>query len=138
MKKLVYVATVVVSLQVGCKDNPADSVKPRNHSPVISFAIVFPEIVGPSDSLILFCSATDPDGDSLVYDWYSNGIVRIKGACPTCPDLYNTSESFRVFHSPDSVYISAAQDTFRLQCAARDRKGGMDVATVYLVATRTP
>jgi hypothetical protein len=138
MKKLVYIATVILSLQSSCKDNPTNSEKPENRSPVISSLTVFPEVARPADSLIVICSATDPDGDTLVYDWITTGIVRIKGALPGVHSLYNTYENTRVFYAPDSLHVQVPQDTFWVQCFARDRRGRSDAQLVLFIIENGP
>ncbi|MBI5474616.1 MAG: hypothetical protein HY961_19945 [Ignavibacteriae bacterium] len=129
MKRLGYILVTVIGIQLGCDDNPANNGKSQNHNPVITSVVMFPEVVGPSDSLIVVCDATDPDGDSLVYDWYSlsGSIVKIKGAHGHLA-LYNTPENSRIFYAPDSQYVAAPQDTFGLECAVRDLRGGMGVS----------
>jgi hypothetical protein len=127
---------VLLSLQFGCKDNP---IKPKNQSPVIFSVKMYPEVVSPSDSLIVVCSATDPDGDTLVYDWFSlsGNVVKIKGALSGATALYNTHKNWQIFYAPDSIYVTAPQDTFGLQCAVRDGKGGGDVSEhLRFVVTR--
>jgi len=138
MKKLVYIAAVVLSLQLGCKDDPVTPDKPENRSPVIFSLTVFPEVVSPSDSLVVICNAMDQDADTLVYDWYTSGVVRIKGALPGLPVLLDTYENSRVFYAPDSQHAAAPQDTFRVECAVRDVKGGQAVETVSFIVTREP
>lgn len=60
-------------------DDKTNPVQPVNHNPVISSATIFPLSIGPSDSAIAICSAVDPDGDSLYYDWIGDTRVRLKG-----------------------------------------------------------
>ncbi len=115
---------IIILLNISnCSDNPVDG-KSENRSPVILSLNVFPDVVKPNDSLIVICNATDPDGDTLVYDWYTSGVVRIKGALPGLPALFNTYENSRIIYAPDSQFVSAPQDTFRIEVAARDGKGG--------------
>lgn len=132
MKTLICIIVVLVlSIQTGCKDNPANSGKPQNHNPVILSVVLFPEVVAPSDSLIVICNAADPDGDTLVYDWYSlsGSIIRIKGAPhPGQTAVYNTHQNSQIFYAPDSQYVAAPQDTFVLACAVRDLRGGGDAS----------
>jgi hypothetical protein len=126
---------------IGCNDNPADDGKTQNRNPVILSVTIFPQVVAPSDSLIVICNAVDPDGDTLVYDWYSlsGSIVRIKGARPGAFVLYNTPENSRIFYAPDSQYVVAPQDTFGLECAVRDLRGGTDVSGLLrFIVTRNP
>lgn len=136
MRISALLAGLVICLQAACKEGTTESPPPVNHHPVITSVVTFPEIVRPSDSLIVVCNAYDPDGDSLFYDWYSSGIVRIRGALPGLPALFHTRENTRVFYSPDSMYVTAPLDSFRLECAVRDGKGGMAVRAIYFVVGR--
>jgi len=142
MKSVVHlIAFAILFVQWGgCTDNPLNTGRPQNRNPVISSVIIFPQVVGPSDSLIVICDAVDPDGDSLVYDWYSlsGDIVKIKDARGHLA-LYNTPENSRIFYAPDSQYVGAPQDTFGLECAVRDLRGGTDVSGLLrFIVTRTP
>jgi len=136
MKQLI-VLLLFISSNISCdKDNP---VKPVNHNPIILSLTVFPGIAKPSDSLIVICDAMDPDGDTLVYDWYTaGGSMRIKGAPPWDYNvLANTHENSQIFYAPDSMHVSAPRDTtFWVQAAARDRKGGMDVKLIHFTVIK--
>jgi hypothetical protein len=120
MKQLLLLTTFVLLTINCCKDNPVNSVKPENRSPVIFSLTVFPEVIGPTDSAIVICNAMDPDGDTLVYDWISDGRLRIKGALAGDYSLYHTHENSRIFY-PDGV--NTPIDTPWVQCFARDGKG---------------
>jgi hypothetical protein len=122
MNKTILFIIIVLLLNLNCKNNPVE-VKQENREPVILSVTVFPEIVKPKDSLIVICNAYDPDGDTLVYDWITTGIVRIKGAFGDDFSLYNTYENSRIFYATDSLHVIAPKDTFWVQCFARDRKG---------------
>ena len=122
MKQSIVLLIILSLLNIYCSDD--NPVKPENQEPVILSLAVFPEIVKPNDSLIVICNAMDPDADTLVYDWYTTGVVKIKGALPGLPVLFNTHENSRIFYAPDSQFVSAPQDTFWIECAARDGKGG--------------
>lgn len=130
MKPIIALIILALISIISCNDNPVDSGKPKNRRPVISSVVIFPEVVGPGDSLIVICNASDPDGDSLVYDWYSvsGPTVKIKGAHDGDWALYNTYQNSQIFYAPESRFVRAPLDTFGLQCAARDGKGGMDVS----------
>lgn len=118
--KIVLIMFVLLNIS-SCDENPVE-VK-ENKEPVIFSLVAFPDVVYPNDSLIVICNAYDPDADTLVYDWITSGsIVRIKGS--NHPWLYNTKENSQIFYAPDSQFVSAPQDTFWIQCAARDGKGG--------------
>lgn len=117
---------IIVIILIGiysCNENPVKSDEEKNNNPIISSLTVFPKIVNPSDSLIVVCNATEPDGDTLVYDWITSGsIVRIKNSNHHW--LYNTKENSQIIYAPDSNFIKQPVDTFWVQCMVRDRKGG--------------
>ena len=131
MKILIIIVTISFLIILGCEDDP---VKPENHQPIIFSLTAFPDVVKPNDSLLVICNAMDPDADTLVYDWYTTGVVRIKGGTP--PALYNTYENSQIFYAPDSQFVSAPQDTFWIQCVARDRKGKDDGKIVRFVVIK--
>jgi hypothetical protein len=124
--KMKYSIALLITLSlfsIYCSDD--NPVKPENSNPVIFSLVAFPEIVKPNDSLIVICNAIDPDGDTLVYDWYAEGIIGIKGL-PWwgCCARFNTHENSQIFYAPDSIYVAVPQDTFRIEVAARVGKGG--------------
>jgi hypothetical protein len=121
IRQSILLITIMLISMTSCSENPVDN-KKENRSPEILSLIVFPEIVNPSDSLIVICTATDEDGDSLVYDWVTSGVVKIKGY--NHPWFYNSKENFKIFYAPDSQFVSAPQDTFWIQCFVRDGIGG--------------
>lgn len=138
MKYFVFPFLVLVtltSISFNCSENPVE-VKSENRYPVIFSLTVFPEVVSSYDSLIVICNAFDPDADTLVYDWYTTGVVRIKGARDYEHAVFNTYENSRIFYAPDSLHVKAPQDTFWVECAVRDRIGGMDVQTVLFIVTK--
>src|SRR6185436_17374677 len=65
-------------------------VKPQNRAPSISSLTASPDTLGMLDSATVTCLASDPDGDTLVYDWVTDDRVGIRGARPGDPFLYNT------------------------------------------------
>ena len=54
--------------------------QPIYRSPVISSVVAFPTTLGPGDSTLITVFASDPDGDSLVYDWHAHNGLVIKDA----------------------------------------------------------
>lgn len=101
-----------------CREFPT---RPANRSPVITDAVAFPTVLGPGDSAIVTVFATDPDGDSLVYDWFTDSRLAFKGANPSDHDFYNSPDRSQVvYRSPSSLGDSTAW----MRCYARDRKGG--------------
>ena len=124
MKKLFLLIISFSFLALSTCDENSIGSNSENRNPVILSLTAFPDVVNPNDSLIVICDAFDPDADTLVYDWYTTGVVKIKGARDYEHALFNTHENSRIFYAPDSVYVTAPQDTFWVECAVRDRKGG--------------
>jgi len=119
MKKIfIILLSTILLAQNNCDDNP---VNPENQHPVILSLTVFPEIIGPQDSVIVVCNAYDPDGDTLVYDWITDGRLKIKGAPDFDLFLYHTYENSRIFYPRNSV---VPPDTLWVKCFVRDVKGG--------------
>jgi hypothetical protein len=105
----------------GCADEPTKPKQPQNRDPVIQSLIAFPTAIGPGDSTLVMCNATDPDGDALVYDWFTDSRLVIQGNQPADHDLYESPSKAHVFYHgpwpglPDSAWV---------QCIVRDHRGG--------------
>jgi len=127
--KLSIILSIILFI-INCDENP---VKPsdQNHTPIILSLSVFPEVIGPQDSAIVICNAHDPDGDTLVYDWITDGKSRIKGALFDDLFLYNTYENFIIVYPKNLNPIPV--DTLWIQCFARDQKGKSNNKLVHLV-----
>lgn len=136
MRFLVISILFLMLLLNGFNCNKENPVQPQNHSSEILSLDVFPDVVKPSDSLIVICEAIDPDGDTLVYDWITTGVVRIKGAFSDDPFLFHTSENTRIFYAPDSSHVLAPLDTFWIRCKVRDVKGGADSDIVFFIVQK--
>jgi len=72
----------------------------------------------------------DPDGDRLVYDWITDGRLRIRDARPGDHSLYNTQANSMVFY-PD--FVTSPPDTPWVQCFARDGRGMSDNRIVTFI-----
>jgi hypothetical protein len=112
-----------------CRNTPVAPTTPANHPPLISSIILFPLSIGPSDSAIVVCSATDPDGDTLVYDWISDGRLRLKGA-PRGGYIFSSPRNSQTFYYATP---RAPIDTALIRCYTRDQRGGQDGRVVALI-----
>jgi hypothetical protein len=114
---MVLVAVLAIGAALGsCKNGTG----PEDRAPVLISVTVFPTSIGQNDSALVVCNAYDPDADVLVYDWVTDGRLRLQGALPGAHDEYNTSSnSIRVY--PNRV--SSPIDTAWVQCTARDGRG---------------
>jgi hypothetical protein len=114
---------VLLALAVSIGACGSDSTTgPTNHNPIITSLTVFPSAIGRTDSAIVMCISSDQDGDTLVYDWFTDGRLYVQGAPPWDHFKYNTRQPTRVFY-PASV--DSPIDTAFVQCNTRDRKGGV-------------
>jgi len=122
---MLVVTALAVSIG-GCKEYPT---RPANRRPVISSVVAFPTTLGLGDSTLITVFATDPDGDTLVYDWVAYNGLRIKDDPYDDGILYNTSSRSRVFYLR---WRPADYDTAFVVCGVRDRKGGGDSRMVLI------
>lgn len=109
--------TVLVCI-AGCDGK--DLVAPKNRDPVISSLTASPTAIGPGDSTIVTCNATDADADVLVYDWITDSRLLIQVTDSTKSTLYNTSSNAHVFYHG---YVTP-YDSAWVQCIVRDGIGG--------------
>ena len=125
-RRLFAIVFVSLSGSVGaCVHHPA-----TNHRPIIMSLAAVPDSIGQYDSSLVTCSAHDPDGDVLVYDWITDARLRISGTRPNQYWLYNTLSPTRAFY-PGTIG-STVLDTGWVQCFARDGRGMSASRTVYI------
>lgn len=122
-------ALIVTALSVLSACDGKDPVRPGNRAPIMISLLTFPGSIGPSDSAIVVCDATDPDGDSLRYDWISDGRLRLRGASP--------GDAFVLASRSNSQVVTygtplSPTDTAWVQCIVRDYRGGGVGALVFL------
>lgn len=131
MKKTIVLIIVLLAYN-SCNENTLEV--GENQSPIILSLTVFPDVIGPLDSAIVVCNAMDPDGDTLVFDWTTDGKSRIKGT--TYPDwtIFNTYENWCVVYPKNLNNV--LKDTCIIQVFARDRKGKSDVQLVSYILIR--
>ena len=118
-------ASPILGLTLGACDKSNPVTPPPNRDPLILSLTVFPTAIGPPDSAVAICDATDSDADSLVYDWITDTRLRIKGAGIIGTRLINSPSSSQIF------YYGTPSDSFGtawIQCITRDRRGGQMVA----------
>ena len=111
----------------GCTKNPA---MPHNSNPQILSVEAFPAIIGASDSAIVYCRAVDPDGDSLYYDWTTDGRLRLQGVPPFFHYRYDSRSPTQVFYP---AAVNTPSDTAWIEAAVRDHRGGFASVLVKLV-----
>jgi len=70
LKVTVFILLLVVVIILSGCGGPAP---PINHPPVISGLTVDPSSVDINQSTVITCIATDPDGDTLTYNWTKTG-----------------------------------------------------------------
>jgi hypothetical protein len=122
-----YIFLLLLVQVIGCDQV---TTVPVNNNPVITSLTAFPSSVQPSDSFVVICSAYEPDGDSLFYDWFCTS-GKISGAPSFSPHLlYNTKENIRVFYAPDSLVVKI--DSIKIVCSVRDGKGGVKEASTFV------
>ena len=103
--------------------------RPVNRRPVITSVIAFPTTLRLGDSTIVTVLATDPDGDTLVYDWSAYNGLAIQGDALGDGVLFHTHDRSRVFYLRRRP---AGYDTAFISCAVRDVKGGGDSRRVLV------
>lgn len=119
---------------VGACDT-ARPVRPANRSPIVQSLTVFPSTIAPGDSAIVVCYATDPDGDTVVYDWTSDCRLVKKGD-PDDLTYYNAYDRSLVVYAGQCVDVPV--DTGWVSCHVRDGRGGGADAGHVLVIVRQP
>ena len=116
----VIALSIALSLSA-CKRSTAPVIRPDNRSPAIQSLLAFPGRIGPGDSIIVVCEAFDADADTLVYDWFSDSRLVIKGNAPADHDLYEQRSNSHVFYYG---WVSPSDTSAWVQCIVRDHKGG--------------
>lgn len=126
---LVLWSAILLSVTVGACRSTVAPAPPANVFPVISSVVLFPWSIGASDSAIMVCTATDADGDTLVYDWVTDGRVRLKDARGGI-SVYGSRQNTQTFYCDT---VRAPIDTSYIRCYVRDRRGGQDGRLVLLI-----
>ena len=125
-------AVIVQVALFGCHSpSPTPPVYPHNHAPLIDSLIAIPDTIGSSDSTVVTCFATDPDGDSLVYDWLTDARLQIKGARPGDPFLNAQPSPSCTFYNANLP--NPINDSAWVYCSAQDRRGGGVGRHVFII-----
>jgi hypothetical protein len=109
-------------------------VLPTNHSPVLTNLVAFPDTMGPSDSTVVVCTASDPDGDTLVYDWLTDARLTIQGAHAGDSFLNNQPSPKRTFYNAN--LSNPINDSAWVYCDVRDLRGGAGDRHVFITLRR--
>lgn len=107
-----------------------------NNNPVVNSIAAFPDHVEVADSFAVFCSAFDPDGDPLTYDWTcTNGGASIKGTSPDDPfKLLNTKDNMMIFYAKDLGNFQYGHAA--IFCDVHDSKDGLKTVWVQVGISR--
>jgi len=90
---------------------------PPNHAPVIESLIVTPSVIFRNKIATITCSASDPDGDSLEYQWSCDaGTLLIQG----------TPGPIIQWQAPSS------EGTYTITCKVQDPYGATDSETIMI------
>lgn len=118
-QRAVALALVLAACAAAC--DMSTPLQPVNRSPVIQSLVAFPTSIGPGDSAIVVCGATDPDGDTLVFDWSSDCRLAKQGDVLGEFTLYERGRSMVVYAGTCS---RAPVDTGWISVEVRDHRGG--------------
>lgn len=124
--RVLLLAAVVAGIGA-CREYPTKSIY---HNPIISSVSAFPTVIGQGDSVTVTVLATDPDGDTLVYDWSTGYELIIKGAEPGQDYLHRAAGNSCVFYR--SARFSPS-DSVRIWCAVADSRGGYDDQDIWIL-----
>jgi len=118
-------ATAALVLGCACKD-PAG---PKNQNPEIVSVELFPSAIAIGDSAMAYTHAFDPDGDSLFFDWTTDGRLTLKGVPPYFHALYDSRSPTQIFYA---ATLQGSVDTAWIEAAVRDHRGGFASVLVPL------
>ncbi len=123
---------------LGCaREEPMPTIPgfpPNNHSPTITNLLALPDTIGPSDSTVVHCLATDPDGDALVFDWQTDARLDIQGTPTWNKYLNEQPSSSHTFYNAD--LSNPINDSAWVYCSVRDPWGGGASRHVFVILRR--
>ena len=114
---------------IGCDHSPTQPAV--NRDPAIASLIAFPSSIGPGDSTIVICDASDADGNTLRYDWVTDARLVIKGKSPNDNVYFNSPYNTQVFY----YGIPSPFDSAWVECDVQDGRGGVAIRKVRIALT---
>ena len=131
LRRAVMTALVLAACLGACRTPTPLEPTYRDQSPVVQSLTAFPTTLAPGDSAIVVCTATDPDGDTLYFDWYSDCRLLMKGDVLGDGAIYNRPQSLVVYAGTCN---RPPVDTGWVHCEVRDGRGGFaEAGTVRIV-----
>lgn len=129
MRSGVLITAIAIGL-AAC--DSATPLQPVNRSPIAIRLVAFPAEIGPGDSAIVVCTATEPDGDTLYFDWSTDCRMVKQAPYQDRFTAFSTRTGSMVVHA--GVCNRAPLDTGSVRCFVRDgRGGGADGGLVRIV-----
>ena len=119
------IGLLLLAAMWGCERPPTQPLAPVRHAAVITALIAVPDTLGPSDSTVVTCTATDADGDTLVYDWHTDARLHIPGNPSSDDALFNQLSPSCVFYNTN--LSNPINDSAWVYCEVRALHGGSGV-----------
>ncbi len=116
--------TITCQISDSVNDSVADSIQiqvytAQNQSPIITGITASARLIAPGDTTILHCRASDPDCDSLTFDWTAQaGTIENAGALAT-------------WRAPDSAAY------FSIKCTVTDKFNGTATDSIMIAVGDT-
>ncbi len=108
------------SISASC--DPELPLRPVNHSPVVRRLSVFPSLIGPGDSAVVICEATDPEQDTLQFDWTTDCRMIMSTRLGNDSFVFGERSGQMVVHA--GACARTPLDTGVVFCHVRDGRGG--------------
>ena len=118
LQRAALVVLALATCAVACRTTTPLQPVPRNEPPVVQSLLAFPTTIGVGDSAVVVCSATDPEGETLVYHWSSDCRLLKKGG--SGDDVYSLDRALVVCAGACN---RAPVDTGWVYCEVGDRHG---------------
>ncbi len=70
-----FVAVLIMCFVIGCGNNESPISSSNNSAPIIQAVTFIPDTVVLGRSCLVTVDAVDPDGDQIIYEWESIGVI---------------------------------------------------------------